>query len=89
MRYDQIGSEYKKESEHDCGSAAAEEGRLRPAGLPTREVYRSQQNLTGPKSTWNTRTEDFSPCHAVHARQRVMLYAHQEARAWWSSTTWC
>jgi hypothetical protein len=43
-----------------------------------REVYRSQQNLKGPKSTWNTHTEDFTPTHSEYTPRfgRVMLYAY-------------
>jgi len=43
-----------------------------------REVYRSQQNLKGPKNTWNTQTEDFTPKHTRYSPRwgRVMLYAY-------------
>ncbi len=43
-----------------------------------REVYRSQQNLTGPTNTWNTQTEDFTPKHTMYNPKwgRVMLYAY-------------
>jgi len=43
-----------------------------------REVYRSQQNLKGPKNTWNIQTEDFTPKHTKYSpnRGRVMLYAY-------------
>ena len=43
-----------------------------------REVYRSQQNLTGPKNTWNTQTEDFTPRQSNYTPRwgRVMLYAY-------------
>jgi hypothetical protein len=43
-----------------------------------REVYRSQQNLNGPKNAWNTHTEDFTPKHARYAPKwgRVMFYAY-------------
>ena len=43
-----------------------------------REVYRSQQNLKGPKNTWNTQTEDFSPHQSNYTPRwcRVMLYGY-------------
>jgi len=43
-----------------------------------REVYRSQQNLKGPKDSWNTQTEDFTPKHTKYSPKwgRVMLYAY-------------
>jgi len=43
-----------------------------------REVYRSQQNLKGPKNTWNVQTEDFTPKHTKYSPKwgRVMLYAY-------------
>ncbi|MDY0168727.1 MAG: SHD1 domain-containing protein [Thermoguttaceae bacterium] len=43
-----------------------------------REVYRSQQNPKGPKNTWNTHTEDFTPKHTRYTPHwgRVMLYAY-------------
>ena len=46
-----------------------------------REVYRSQQNLSGPMRTWNTHTEDFTPKHTKYSPQwgRVMLYAYVKA----------
>lgn len=50
------------------------------AAKPTqrREAYRSQQNLKGPKNTWNTQTEDFTPKHTKYTLRwgRVMLYAY-------------
>jgi hypothetical protein len=43
-----------------------------------REVYRSQQNLSGPTGQWNTHSEDFTPRHTRYAPRwgRVMLYAY-------------
>jgi hypothetical protein len=43
-----------------------------------REMYRSQQNLTGPNGKWNTQTEDFTPKHTKYSPKwgRVMLYAY-------------
>ncbi len=63
--YDEIGTPYKS----DSGSPAASTQR--------REVYRSQQNLNGPKNAWNTHTEDFTPAHTKYSPKwgRVMLYA--------------
>jgi hypothetical protein len=48
-----------------------------------REVYRSQQNLTGPPKTWNVQTEDFTPKHTQFSPKwgRVMLYAYWPAGA--------
>ena len=44
-----------------------------------REVYRSQENLNGPKKVWNTHTEDFTPKHTMYSPHfaRVMLYGYQ------------
>ena len=46
-----------------------------------REVYRSQQNLTGKSGTWNVQTEDFTPTHTQFTPRwgRVMLYAYWPA----------
>ncbi len=54
-----------------CYDYLSEEGRRR-------EVYRSQQNLKGPKDSWNTHTEDFTPKHTKYSPRwgRVMLYAY-------------
>ena len=43
-----------------------------------RVVYRSQQNLKGPKNTWNTHTQDFTPTNTEYTPRfgRVMLYAY-------------
>lgn len=66
--YDATADEYRRAEESD--SAA-----LQKRG---REVTRSQQNLTGPKKTWNTHTQDFTPRHTKYSPQwgRVMLYAY-------------
>jgi hypothetical protein len=59
--------------------------RGRPGGEPLeierREVYRSQQNLTGPAGGWNVQTEDFTPTHTQFTPRwgRVMLYAYWPA----------
>ena len=46
-----------------------------------REVYRSQQNFSGPAKTWNVHTEDFTPRHVQFTPRwgRVMLYAYWPA----------
>ena len=51
------------------------------AGEQRREVYRSQQNLTGSAKTWNVQTEDFTPKHLQFSPKwgRVMLYAYWPA----------
>ena len=53
-------------------------GEYLPESLQRREVYRSQQNLKGPKNTWNVHTEDFTPRHTKYEPKwgRVMLYAY-------------
>ncbi|MEN6452436.1 MAG: hypothetical protein ABFC96_18260 [Thermoguttaceae bacterium] len=45
-----------------------------------REVYRSQQNLKGPRNVWNTHTEDFAPVAPKYSPElgRVMLYAYMK-----------
>lgn len=51
--------------------------------VPTerREVYRSQQNLSGSPGLWNVHTEDFTPQHERFTPRwgRVMLYAYWPA----------
>jgi hypothetical protein len=78
--YDQIGTQYRRNAE---GGRGKPEGGLRlgsyvPKLSETREVYRSQQNLKGPKNTWNTQTQDFTPKHTKYTPRwgRVMLYAY-------------
>ncbi len=74
--YDEMGSEYKEsytptKPKHAGKEYVPEEGQRR-------EVYRSQQNLKGPKNTWNVQTEDFTPKHTKYSPKwgRVMLYAY-------------
>jgi hypothetical protein len=76
--YDQIGTEYRKESEATTSLPRLGKNDYVPPVSQMREVYRSQQNLTGPKSTWNTHTEDFTPRHTQYTPRwgRVMLYAY-------------
>ena len=55
-----------------------QEGFEEQFGSQTREVYRSQQNLSGPVDKWNSHTEDFTPQHTRYSPKfgRVMLYAY-------------
>jgi len=55
--------------------------KISPRGKEKREVYRSQQNLKGPKNQWNVHTEDFTPRHTMYTPRwgRVMLYAYWPA----------
>ena len=50
-------------------------------GLARREVYRSQQNLSGSPGVWNVQTEDFTPAHPRFTPRwgRVMLYGYWPA----------
>jgi hypothetical protein len=66
--YDEIATEY---DQRDGQTVKREK----------REVYRSQQNLSGPSMTWNVQTEDFTPQHTQFTPQwgRVMLYAYYPA----------
>ncbi len=51
------------------------------SGIQKREVYRSQQNLEGPKNTWNQHEQEFTPKHAQFKPRfgRVMLYGYWPA----------
>jgi hypothetical protein len=83
--YDEIGSQYRAESEKP-GKGTAGKRRLGkddyvPEYAQRREVYRSQQPLSdGPVNTWtwNTHTEDFTPKQTQHTPRwgRVMLFAY-------------
>ncbi len=72
--YDEMASEYK--------AAAKKTGPVGPGeygdNSDLREVYRSQQNLKGPKKSWNTKTEDFTPKHTKYSPKwgKVMLYGY-------------
>ncbi|RMG03470.1 MAG: hypothetical protein D6741_02225 [Planctomycetota bacterium] len=87
--YAEMPSEYK--SIYEASRAAA--GRPISPGAPAtrasssghsadlsqmHECYRSQQNLKGPKNTWNLHTEDFTPRHTRYTPTvgRVMLYGY-------------
>jgi hypothetical protein len=79
--YDEEKTEFRSESP-GRGVDAGPSGSLNaPGGRERREVYRSQQNLYGPKNTWNVQTEDFTPKHQKYTPQwgRVMLYAYMGA----------
>jgi len=74
--YDEMGSEYTPEAARKPSGA----GRASyvPEGSQLRECYRSQQNLYGPKNTWNVQTQDFTPKHTKYTPRwgKVMLYAY-------------
>ena len=74
---DEIGTTYRRDSQRKSGGARSP-GSYVPEINQTREVYRSQQNLKGPKNTWNTQTQDFTPKHTKYTPRwgRVMLYAY-------------
>jgi hypothetical protein len=75
--YDRIATDYASESPPSAQRDPGSSGSLND-GKQMREVYRSQENLKGPKNTWNTHTEDFTPQHTKYTPQwgRVMLYAY-------------
>ncbi|MCC6123520.1 MAG: hypothetical protein IT426_01010 [Pirellulales bacterium] len=72
---DETNTEYREENAKDSPLPKSE-GRDKNA--QRREVYRCQMNLQGPKNTWNTHTEDFTPRHTKYTPRwgRVMLYAY-------------
>jgi hypothetical protein len=53
----------------------------RRSSTERREVYRSQQNLSGAPGVWNTHTQEFTPQHTHYTPRwgRVMLYAYWPA----------
>jgi hypothetical protein len=73
--YDEMSSEYRQEEGGGRGVAG---GGSQSTSGPRREVYRSQQNLKGPKNTWNTHTQEFTPKHSRFSPRwgKVMLYAY-------------
>jgi hypothetical protein len=77
--YDEIESEYRGQSQA-AGHNLGKNEYISP-DRQMREVYRSQQNLEGPKNRWNTHTEDFTPKHTRYTPRwgRVMLYAYTGA----------
>ncbi|MGD9126109.1 MAG: hypothetical protein PVH19_01915 [Planctomycetia bacterium] len=68
--YDATSSDY-----HEKGKPSARSG---SGSERLREIYRSQQNLDGPKDEWNVQTEDFTPKHTKYTPRwgRVMLYGY-------------
>jgi len=88
--YDRMQSEYHKDSGYKPAAGRpthTRPGRNKyrpkrdtyvPEVAELRECYRSQQNLKGPKNTWNTQTEDFTPRHTKYTPKwgRVMLYGY-------------
>ena len=77
--YDQMSSEYAEERPSAAAASTPDPvtGSQNTSGR-RREVYRSQQNLKGPKNTWNTHTQDFTPKHSRFSPRwgKVMLYAY-------------
>jgi len=75
---DEIGTEYRGAGDDPAGRPGMQANSSIPEVNQTREVYRSQQNLDGPKNTWNVQTEDFTPRHTKYTPRwgRVMLYAY-------------
>ncbi|MGA2033985.1 MAG: hypothetical protein ABSG68_17190 [Thermoguttaceae bacterium] len=76
--YDEIGSQYTAAPDSTASNATKGKDDYVPSYGQMREVYRSQQNLSGPPRTWNTHTADFTPKHSKYAPRwcRVMLYAY-------------
>ena len=80
--YDEMESQYTPgaQTASRTDRAAAHPGRADyvPETAQLRECYRSQQNLYGPKNTWNVQTEDFTPKHTKYTPKwgKVMLYAY-------------
>jgi hypothetical protein len=75
--YAELDTPYHSESATAASGSAA--GKDHPPPVDRlREVYRSQQNLKGPKNTWNTQTEDFTPRQSNYTPRwgRVMLYGY-------------
>jgi len=77
--YDEMGTTYTPGSAQRA--SATQKGAYVPETSQLRECYRSQQNLYGPKNTWNTQTQDFTPKHTKYTPRwgRVMLYAYHPA----------
>lgn len=80
--YDEENSAYREESSQSTSSSSSKLGKddYLPESKQRREVYRSQQNLSKPTSswTWTTHTEDFTPKHVKYSPKscRIMLYAY-------------
>ena len=82
--YDEMASEYRQEKTATSPASTPDPvtGSLNSPGQ-RREVYRSQENLKGPKNTWNVHTEDFTPKHPRYSPKwgKVMLYAYLDGGA--------
>jgi hypothetical protein len=79
--YDEVNTPYQKHPGEPANSDKSQQrskNQYLPEIAQRREVYRSQQNLKGPKDTWNTQTDDFTPKHTKYSPKwgRVMLYAY-------------
>ncbi len=79
--YDEVNTPYQTNSGEPAASGTSRKGskdQNLPESAQRREVYRSQQNLKGPKNAWNTHTGDFTPKHTKYSPKwgRVMLYAY-------------
>lgn len=79
--YDKMPSDYKPSPKASGVAGPGEYNDKDASGL--REVYRSQQNLKGPKKAWNAKTEDFTPRHTKYSPKwgKVMLYGYLGAGA--------
>lgn len=82
--YDDTKTEYQNgkgqtaDSLEPLGAGQGSKKNLKAENSQRREVYRCQMKLEGPKNTWNTHSEDFTPRHTKYSPQwgRVMLYAY-------------
>ena len=76
--YDEVDSAYKPASQSPGDAKNVGPGAYVPEASQRRECYRSQNNLKGPKNTWNTYSNDFTPKHTKYTPTtgRVMLYAY-------------
>ncbi|MBN2474763.1 MAG: hypothetical protein JXB62_09155 [Pirellulales bacterium] len=76
--YDEVATPYRAGSDQPPPTSPRGPSTYLPEVGHVREVYRSQQNLKGPKNTWNTQTEGFTPKHTMYVPRwgRVMLYAY-------------
>jgi hypothetical protein len=79
--YDDVNTPYQDSAAKPADSDRSQKqskNQYLPENAQRREVYRSQQNLNGPKNAWNTQTEDFTPTHTKYSPKwgRVMLYAY-------------
>jgi hypothetical protein len=75
--YDEMPSQYKSAQPRPDDSENANGSQNRSSFEP-REVYRSQQNLSGKNNVWNTHTQDFTPKHTKYSPRfgRIMLYGY-------------